>query len=568
MLRAPRVRSVGDSAREATDRPVCWLLLGTMSRIASILSVFMLALGLAAGGLHAAASVPPPPAVEELYAARGGVPLWTGGDAAAAARRGVMLALLAAEERLDPAGADTAALAAAFAKLAPADQRAAEQGLTLASLGYLARRNGGAPVPAERALRALRRLDGVDAAAPLALALTQPQIVRALGGWHEVDTVPGPPPTATPLALVSPEIDVAPAFPRRKRLPEIGSLRRRLVQSLDLSATYREGESMDIHLAEAVRGFQRRHGLTADGVVGVRTLAALNARVADNTAQVRINLARRQDDRAHLPRYVEVNLPGYELRLVDHGKVVLRSRVIVGDEDSPTPVFDDLIRTVEVNPFWYVPRSIEQELVEQEQKKPGYLAAKGFYWRASATGLEPERLIQRPGPENALGRVKFLFPNHHAVYLHDTPKPALFGRSQRGLSHGCVRVEKWRELVAALLGAQGWDGPRLDRTLASGKTRRIDLDRPVPVFLDYRTAFVDDQGRLNLRADLYGHDRAGITVFPGKSLPPPAPPRELAAPTADAIPLSPRPRPNLGPEGPAAPLPAAFLENPSAPSPL
>jgi murein L,D-transpeptidase YcbB/YkuD len=528
-----------------------------MSRIAAILAVLLLALGPAAAGLHAAAVLPPPSAVEELYAARGGAPLWIGGDVAAVARRGVMLALLAAEERLDPAGANTAALAAAFAKLAPADQQAAERGLTRASLGYLARRSGGTPVPAERALHALRRLDGVDATAPLALALTQLEIVRELGGWHEVGTVPGPPPTAAPLTLVSPEVDVAPAFPRRKRLPEIGSLRRRLIQSLDLSATYREGEAMDAHLAEAVRGFQRRHGLTADGVVGARTLAALNARVAGDVARVRLNLARRQDDRSRLPRYVEVNLPGYELRLVDHGKVALRSRVIVGDEDSPTPVFDDLIRTVEVNPFWYVPRSIEQELVEQERKKPGYLAAKGFYWRPSASGVEPERLIQRPGLENALGRVKFLFPNHHAVYLHDTPKPGLFGRSQRGLSHGCVRVERWRELALALLGAQDWDAPRLDRTLASGKTRRIDLEQPVPVFLDYRTAFVDDHGRLNLRADLYGHDRAGITVFEDKGLPPEPPPTMAGAPRVGPA-ATPRP-----PEPAAGSIPAAFLETPA-----
>jgi murein L,D-transpeptidase YcbB/YkuD len=531
-----------------------------MSRLARVLLVLVLALGAPAGLQAAPPATPlPPSAVEELYAAREGAPLWTGDDAAAA-RRGVMLALLAAEERVDPAGADTAALAAAFAKLAPADQQAAERGLTLASLGYLARRNGGTPVAAERALRALRRLDGVDAAAPLALALAQLEIVRELGGWHEVGTVPGPRPTAAPLALVSPEIDVAPALPRRKRLPEIGSLRRRLIQSLDLSATYRDGEAMDVHLAKAVRGFQRRHGLTADGVVGVRTLKALNAPVAGDVARVRLNLARRQNDRSRLPHYVEVNLPGYELRLVEHGKIVLRSRVIVGDEDNPTPIFDDLIRTIEVNPFWYVPRSIEEELVEKEQTKPGYLAANGFYWRPSASGAAPDRLIQRPGPENALGRVKFLFPNHHAVYLHDTPKPGLFGRSQRGLSHGCVRVEKWRELATALLDAQGWDAPRLDRALASGRTRRIDLDRPVPVFLDYRTAFVDDEGRLNLRPDLYGHDKARVTLFPDKGLP-----RELVAPSVEAVRVAPLPSPR---EPTAGPAPAASLDRPLVPAPL
>ena len=128
--------------------------------------------------------------------------------------------------------------------------------------------------------------------------------------------------------------------------------------------------------------------------------------------------------------------------------------------------------------------------------------------------------MQRPGPENALGSVKFLFPNHHAVYLHDTPNRKAFGRSRRSLSHGCVRVEKHHELALALLGRDGWDRGRLEAAFASRKTRRVELGESVPVFLDYRTAFVDDDGRLNLRPDLYGHDAGEVTVFKEKGLPP------------------------------------------------
>ena len=174
-----------------------------------------------------------------------------------------------------------------------------------------------------------------------------------------------------------------------------------------------------------------------------------------------------------------------------------------------------------------MPTSIVPELLEKEAKKPGYLAANGFQWRGDGSSL-----VQKPGPTNALGRIKFLFPNHHAVYLHDTAQRGLFLRSQRSLSHGCVRVEKPDELALALLGGQGWDLPRLKAAYAAPRTVRIELARPVPVFLDYRTAFVDEQGRLNLRPDIYGYDRAGVTEFEGE------PPSSRPYVAADIAPAS------------------------------
>jgi L,D-transpeptidase YcbB len=471
--------------------------------------------------LAAATEVRQDPGLNELYAARGFAPLW-GGGREAEARRSAMLALLEAENRAEPAASEADALRLLFARAGGGkrEQARAELALTRAALAYLARRSGDISVPTARAARALRFLDGAEPARrPLALAVLELELVRELGGWREVGTVPGPAPTAAPLAVASPEVDVAPAFPRRKRLPEVRSLRQRLVQSADLPASDLHGPEPDRRLADAVRRFQRRHGLVPDGVVGPVTLAALNAPVGEQIDQVRLNLARHVADRSGLPRYVEVNVPGYELRLVERGKVVLRSRVVVGDEESPTPIFDDRIRYVEFNPSWYVPASITPELLAKEEEQPGYLEQNGFHWRASAEGA-PERLVQRPGPENALGSVKFLFPNHHAVYLHDTPNRKAFGRSQRSLSHGCVRVEKHRELALALLGRDGWDEGRLAAVFASRKTRRVELGETVPVFLDYRTAFVDDDGRLNLRPDLYGHDAGGVTVFKEKGLPP------------------------------------------------
>lgn len=499
--------------------------------------------------------------VDDLYASAGPAALWIGAPAAEA-RRELLLSLLAAERRHDPAVADVEGLSAAFASPRAERRDAADRSLSVAALAYLARRAGGV-VSLPRARRALQRLDRPAGGPALALALVELEIVAALGGWQKVGTVPGSPPKAAPLALVSPEIDVAPRFPPRKRLPELASLRQRLVQSRDLSSRYASGgASMDVHTVKAVKLFQARHGLVADGVVGPRTLAALNAPIGHDLAGVRINIARGEPDRSALRRYVEVNVPAYELRLVEDGRVTLRSRVIVGDEKSPTPIFDDLIRTIEVNPSWYVPRSIADELLEKEEKKPGYLAANGFYWRASPHG-GPDRLIQRPGPENALGRVKFLFPNHHAVYLHDTPQRGLFGRSQRSLSHGCVRVEKPLELALALLREQGWDARRLDAAFASTKTRRLDLAAPVPVFLDYRTAFVDERGRLNLRADLYGHDAAGVRRFEDKS-----PPRERPTDAVVSSANEPRVRPQPRPHPPTLPAEAASLATTPAPAPL
>ena len=438
------------------------------------------------------------------------------GRAARAAenRRETLLALLRAEAGGNPDGAATIAPWSSAA--GQSDGVAVEIDTTEAAIAYIARRTGSdADQPA-------RRADGhamarpAAAGNPLALALLELEIVQDLGGWRRVGTLPGPLPTVAPAAVASPEVDVAPRLPPRQTLPEPVSLRQRLVQSADLPASQLGRPEMDAELTAAVRRFQARNGLLADGVVGARTLAALNAPVERQIAQVQLNIARGTPDRSHLPRYVEVNVPGFELHVVERGQVVLRSRVIVGEKDNETPIFDDWIRYIEINPSWYVPTSIVPELLDKEVRKPGYLASNGFSWRGRPSAAQT--LVQKPGPKNALGRIKFLFPNDHAVYLHDTSQRGLFGRSQRSLSHGCVRVEKPNDLAMALLGDQGWTMRRLDAAYASRKTQRIELAEPVPIFLDYRTAFVDDDGRLQLRPDLYGHDRNGVVTFQGKGL--------------------------------------------------
>jgi murein L,D-transpeptidase YcbB/YkuD len=282
--------------------------------------------------------------------------------------------------------------------------------------------------------------------------------------------------------------------------------------------------------------------------------------VADQIGRVEVNAARDLatnliSGRAALRRYVEVNVPAFELRLVEDGRVTYRSRVIVGDEDKPTPIFDDWMRYIDLNPSWYVPRSIEQEILDKEAKEPGYMSKAGFVWQAAGAGAPP-RLVQRPGPENALGRLKFVFPNRNSVYIHDTPNRGLFNRSDRTLSHGCIRLEQPLGLAAALLKAQGWDQVRLDAALQTSTTHRVRLDAPVPVFLDYRTATLDGEGRLMLWPDIYGLDEEGVTHFPMKGLPPE---QEPAPPQPEAPPAQPETVADRQAPPPSSPAPVAGL---------
>jgi hypothetical protein len=399
-------------------------------------------------------------------------------------RRALMLALIARRAIDDPALADAAH--GVFA---------ADAALTALFARYLGRLRGEEVAATDREIaRALELLDASRPQAPLELAALELRLTELLGGW-------------APLAGAE-----APVEPARS------ALRRRLIQTGDLVPGAHGQGNPARELQVALKRFQSRHGLVADGVIGSRTRRALEVPLAERLRQVELNLARAAllADRGGLPRYVEVNVPGHELRLVEQDAVRLVSRVIVGDRETATPIFDDVIRRIEFNPSWYVPRSIVPEVLKKEAESPGYLERNGFVVREGEDGRV--RMHQRPGPTNALGRMKFLFPNHHAVYLHDTAQRELFGRHDQSLSHGCVRVERPYELAVALLAAEGWTEAMIDAVLERPRTRVVELGQPVPVFLDYRTAFLDEQGRLQLREDLYGHDAAGIVHFPEKAL--------------------------------------------------
>jgi murein L,D-transpeptidase YcbB/YkuD len=214
------------------------------------------------------------------------------------------------------------------------------------------------------------------------------------------------------------------------------------------------------------------------------------------------------------------------MALLDQGRPVLTARAVVGMPSRPTPVFADRITHLVFNPSWTVPQSIARaDLLPRIRRDPGYLARAGMRvysgWTPDAQPLHPAavswdrvagrldsyRLVQAPGPGNPLGRVKFMFPNRHNVYLHDTPDTGLFEHARRAYSSGCIRIDRPMQLARALLARSAdWDARRIQRAVASGRTVRAPLDRPVPVRIVYRTAWVDPDGTVQLRPDIYGRD--------------------------------------------------------------
>lgn len=284
-----------------------------------------------------------------------------------------------------------------------------------------------------------------------------------------------------------------------------------------------EARDMDV-LREAVRRFQARHGLAPDGRVGRSTLRALQVPAATRVAQIRANLERWR----HLPRefgarHVEVNVADQRAIYRNANGDSLAMRVIVGDVGHPTPVLSARIVAVTVNPPWNVPVSIAtKEFLPKLRRNPEYLAAhdivivnrnggdpygRDIDWKSVGARGFPYSFRQRPGPKNSLGVVKLEMPNPFDVYLHDTPTKALFERSPRYFSHGCIRLERAADMAIALIADENlWNRDSLAEAVRAGATRRVDLDSAVPVHILYWTSFVAEDGQVNFREDAYGRD--------------------------------------------------------------
>jgi len=283
----------------------------------------------------------------------------------------------------------------------------------------------------------------------------------------------------------------------------------------------------DESLVLAVKAFQQRHGLTVDGVVGPETLEILNISVTERIRQIEINLERLRwipDDLGD--PLVIINIPEFKLRFVKNGKELIDSRIVVGKYASNTPAFDSRITHFILNPYWNVPRGIAiEEILPQIQKSQEYLIwedmkvlsnSKGSTkivppWTINWQKMTAENfhylIRQDPGPRNPLGRIKFVFPNSFDVYLHDTPARNLFEQAERSFSHGCIRIENPIELAALLLpGNPVKSEKELQSTMEAGNRKQIRLPKAVGIYILYFTAWVDADGTIQFRKDIYNHD--------------------------------------------------------------
>ena len=283
----------------------------------------------------------------------------------------------------------------------------------------------------------------------------------------------------------------------------VPELRRRLALTGDVAAGASvAGAVYDAALEQGVRGFQSRHGLEIDGIVGPRTFAALNVPVGRRIRQIEINMERwRWMPERRERTFVEINIPGYSMRLVSDGKVVMQMKVIVGTPRTRTPIFSTRIKEVVLAPYWYVPRSIEiNEIRPRLARDPGYLSRNDMHRVAGGA------LRQDPGPRNPLGRVKFTIPNPHGVGLHGTPDTQLFDRAVCAFSHGCIRLQDPERLAMYFLAGKGWTYERLRNTIEQWREKRIAVEQPVALHVLYWTAWVDAEGKAQFRDDVYGHD--------------------------------------------------------------
>jgi len=309
-------------------------------------------------------------------------------------------------------------------------------------------------------------------------------------------------------------------------------LRRRLKQLEYVSPDFPESEFFDADLERAVREFQRDHAIDSDGIVGRQSFEFLNLTFGQRVDRLRINMDRIRWISLNLSDdFVLVNIAGYELHYVRDGELFWETAVMTGTIDTRTPIFQERLRYIEFNPTWTPPRSIiDRSLFAKFKANPAYAVERNYRFYNSAgrevdphdinwakyTGMTlPYRVVQMPGPYNAMGQVKFMFPNSHAVYLHDTPSKALFSRTSRAFSAGCIRVKEPLELARILLDDPAlWSARKIDALLASGSPKQVaHLSREIDVLLMYWTVSPTTTGRMQFHPDIYQLDDAALVAL-------------------------------------------------------
>ncbi len=318
--------------------------------------------------------------------------------------------------------------------------------------------------------------------------------------------------------------------------PHIALIRERLKVpvSADLEDLEDAESFFDDELEKAVKAYQKSKGRNADGIIGPSTRRALNKRPRNRLQTILANMERWR----WLPRnlgkmHIRVNVPEFRFRVIKNGKITHSERVVVGKTENQTPIFSDQMETVVFNPYWYPPVSIvNKEIIPGAQRSSSFISRHRFQvTTASGRRIDPHSvdwysmragqvfIRQPPGSGNVLGVVKFLFPNKHQVYMHDTPTKHLFKQNVRAFSHGCMRVRNPVRLAELVLANEGWTPRRIGQAIATGENQHVPLKRKIPVHVTYFTAEVSEDGTLKFHNDIYGHDPRIAAALQGKYVP-------------------------------------------------
>jgi L,D-transpeptidase YcbB len=319
-----------------------------------------------------------------------------------------------------------------------------------------------------------------------------------------------------------------PVVPATKKLklgvvhPDVEPLRRRLMISGDLSQRAGMSRSFDTYVDAALKRFQRRHGMPADGVMGHHTFAAMNVSAQVRLGQLETNLVRLRAMSGFLgDRFVMVNIPAAQVEAVEANRVVSRHTAIVGKVDRQTPLLNSKINEIIVNPYWNAPESIvRRDIIPLMRKDPDYLTKNNIQILGpDGAQIDPAAIDwntedaakflirQDPGGVNVMGSVKINFPSPDDVYIHDTPMQGLFNNLMRFESSGCVRVQNVRDLVTWLLrDTPGWSRRQFEQSIKSGQNIPVALTNPVPVYFTYISAWSTGDGVVHFRDDIYGRD--------------------------------------------------------------